>query len=351
MAQSYVTWLEQVVSDADGDAPILPDMAWTAGVGRSHFPYRAGITFQNASQLKERLLALIHREKTPEEWQPRQRSKVAFVYGGTDSQWTDMGEALYRCEPVVRAVLNRFEDAFLAEHDASLLEVIFGRVERGEWRPAATYAMECALTAFWKSIGIRPSVVLGRGLGELAASQAAGVVSMEDGLRMAAASGGAPVSEAMFNSPSIPILSSTTGKVVDSLSEFADWHWGTKPSTTDDFVACKRTLAGLGVDALVLVGPDPTLAEAIKSSWMPHAEGAEAAEVPVVLGEFQLAGADGASGDSSTEFVEMAAKAYEAGLDVAFSGLFAGEMRSRISVPSYPFQRRSFWVESVKERA
>ena len=33
LAQSYVTWLEQVPGDAEAAAPVLSDMAWTAGVG------------------------------------------------------------------------------------------------------------------------------------------------------------------------------------------------------------------------------------------------------------------------------------------------------------------------------
>ena len=40
--------------------------------------------------------------------------------------------------------------------------------------------------------------------------------------------------------------------------------------------------------------------------------------------------------------------AYEAGLPVAFAGLFAGETRRRISVPGYPFEHRCYWVESPK---
>ena len=50
-------------------------------------------------------------------------------------------------------------------------------------------------------------------------------------------------------------------------------------------------------------------------------------------------------GDGS---VEAVAKAYEAGLDVDFAGLFAGERRRRISLPGYPFQRRRFWVRPRK---
>lgn len=44
-------------------------------------------------------------------------------------------------------------------------------------------------------------------------------------------------------------------------------------------------------------------------------------------------------------FVEAVANEYEAGLPVSFDSLFAGEERRRISVPGYPFQRRSYWIQ------
>ena len=44
------------------------------------------------------------------------------------------------------------------------------------------------------------------------------------------------------------------------------------------------------------------------------------------------------------------AGAYEAGLDISFEGLFAGETRRRISLPGYPFQRERYWVEASKRR-
>jgi acyl transferase domain-containing protein len=44
--------------------------------------------------------------------------------------------------------------------------------------------------------------------------------------------------------------------------------------------------------------------------------------------------------------VKAVAGAYEAGLGISFAGLFAGETRRRISLPSYPFQRRRHWIEA-----
>ncbi|MCY3987528.1 MAG: beta-ketoacyl synthase N-terminal-like domain-containing protein, partial [Gammaproteobacteria bacterium] len=60
-------------------------------------------------------------------------------------------------------------------------------------------------------------------------------------------------------------------------------------------------------------------------------------------------GASSAAGPESAKLrslVEAVAKEYEAGASVSFDGLFAGEERRRISVPGYPFQRLSYWINS-----
>ncbi len=62
-------------------------------------------------------------------------------------------------------------------------------LEDPAWTQPCIYAIECALTALWASVGVRPDVVVGHSLGEIAAAQAAGVFSLEDGLRFAAARG------------------------------------------------------------------------------------------------------------------------------------------------------------------
>ena len=47
----------------------------------------------------------------------------------------------------------------------------------------------------------------------------------------------------------------------------------------------------------------------------------------------------------------LVAGAYEAGLAVAFAGLFAGETRRRVSLPGYPFQLRRYWIEKQNRPA
>ncbi|MDE0213076.1 MAG: type I polyketide synthase, partial [Deltaproteobacteria bacterium] len=201
LAGRYLSWLDErdgVLSSAGAaSGPLLSDMAWTAGVGRSHFDYRKGLVFRDAASLREALKALADGSGEPE---PAAARKVAFVYTGEGSQWAGMGRALYEDEPVVRAVLDRCDVVVRETRGSSLLDVMFGRaaadprsrmsgasLDDPAWAQPAIYALECALTALWSSLGVGPSVVAGHDVGELAAAQAAGVFGLEDGLRLACA--------------------------------------------------------------------------------------------------------------------------------------------------------------------
>ena len=96
---------------------------------------------------------------------------------------------------MVRAVLDRCEETLGEERNASLLDIMFGRpgaagdLDDPQWKQPAIYALECALTELWSSLGIQPDAVLGHSLGEIAAAHAAGVFGLEDGLRLAALRG------------------------------------------------------------------------------------------------------------------------------------------------------------------
>ena len=189
-----MSWLDERADQLSSESalPLLADMAWTAGVGRSHFDHRAGVVFHDAESLRERLRGLAEADRGAASRTP---TRVAFAYTGQGSQWVGMGQTLYESEPVARAVLDRCEAVLLQERGTSLLDVMFGRAggegELGDtaWEQPALYALQCALTALWSSVGVRPEVVVGHSIGELAAAQAAGVFSLEDGMRFAAKRG------------------------------------------------------------------------------------------------------------------------------------------------------------------
>ena len=49
------------------------------------------------------------------------------------------------------------------------------------WEQPALYALECALTALWACAGVRPSVVMGHSVGELAAARQPGCSAWRTG--------------------------------------------------------------------------------------------------------------------------------------------------------------------------
>ena len=363
LARRYLSWL-----DGEDGAPsdeYLSDLAWTAGMGRSHFPHRAGILFRNVRELRRELQVVSETYEFPDWEMPEGATRVAFAYPGTQGFSCAIGEAVYRSEPVARAVLDRCDDVMLRERGTSILDALFRRSEGGDPEDPATaypalYALSCALTAQWASVGIRPSVVLGWGPGAIAAAQAAGVFGLEEGLALAAALGtlqGSPsdhddrlVLEAALGgialqAPSVSMLSNVSGRVVESSEDLDLDYWLSQVRGSPDARDWRETLARLGIDAIVVTGPESSLVKAL-GGRLPDSQ-----ETPVVLSTLVSPSANGEAPDAGPGIVEAVGGAYRAGLDISFSGLFAGEVRRRVALPGYPFQRRRHWIRPPGERA
>ncbi len=192
LAGRYAGWLGEGEEEADWER--LSDMAWTAGVGRSHFGVRAGVVFGEGGELRE-ALAELSASGGARAAVSSEAPKVAFLFTGQGSQWVGMGRELYGTEPVFREVLDRCEGAFVEERGESLRAVMFGEegaagdLDRTEWTQPALFALSAGLTELWRSVGVSPSAVLGHSVGEIGAAWASGALGLEDGLRFAARRG------------------------------------------------------------------------------------------------------------------------------------------------------------------
>ena len=189
LAERYLDWLgERNGAAASGESaaePVIADMAWTAGLGRSHFAHRAGIVFHDAASLEAGLRCVARAGRGSE---AGEATGTACAYAGEDGPPAAAVETLYRSEPVVRALIDRCDAILREKRTASLLDEQFGRTgpDRTLGDPA-TFALQCGLTALWSSVGVSPGVVVGLGAGELAVAHAAGMLGLEEGLRLAMA--------------------------------------------------------------------------------------------------------------------------------------------------------------------
>ena len=147
-----------------------------------------------------------------------------------------------------------------------------------------------------------------------------------------------------MGAPELILVNTLSGRALgsDEVLDEAYWrrHAANEPPAPD---RCVEMLAAAGTDVVVEIGPDAALATTLSSAW-PEASGTGSA--PVLLSSLgQCPGREAkAASRSGGGFVDAVARAYQAGLAVSFAGLFAGEIRRRVSLPNYPFERRRYWI-------
>ena len=352
LAQRYLSWVDDKSGGLANDDELtawLADLAWTAGSGRSHFSHRAGIDFADLETLRERLLALAGPDGAAP---PRQARKVAFVFPGEAGFCQETAERLYGSEPVAKAIIDRCDAVVREARKRSLVDLLFGRGARADGPDdpdlarSGVYALQCALTALWSSVGIRPGVVAGHEAGELAAAQAANVFDLETGVRLALAGFRGPIGESedvAFERPTVTTVSTVTGNAESSRFAFDETFWSSGAARSAAVDDCAKSMVDLEVDVILDLGPSDSIGRTMASRWPASESDAPVGSAP---GPLLLSSMEPCSG--SAEFVSSVARAYASGLPVSFAGLFAGETRRRVALPIYPFERTRHWVEPRK---
>nr|BFE69929.1 hypothetical protein GCM10020092_032300 [Actinoplanes digitatis] len=140
--------------------------------GRSALDHRAVVIGATAGELRSALASA--EASTPVE------GTCAMMFTGQGSQRAGMGRELYRRFPAYAAAF----DAVTAH-----LDIDWDDLDRTVNAQPAIFAVEVALFRLLESWGVRPDVLLGHSVGEIAAAHVAGVFSLEDACVLVAARG------------------------------------------------------------------------------------------------------------------------------------------------------------------
>lgn len=315
----------------------LADVAYTLQVGRQAFAHRRLCI---ASSVTEAITALqekqYHSQTVPLQTIPA----LTFICTGAGVR-VNTARQLYNTMPVFRehikscALLLR---PYVGFDIRTMLYPDAGQTTESLSPPtvaaAAAFVVEYALAKTWEAWGIIPESVLGMGSGEITAAVLAGVISLADGVRLAA---GEPLAlqadQVQAQTGSLPIFSTQIGNWM-GVQDYNPGYWNqlakdaSPEPLTEKVMAALERIQQLPSRLLLSLGQITTslpdgFFQVTHLHTLHHAEALTPAEMQRTLGALWLAGTA-----------------------VAWQSLHNHETRQRVVLPTYPFERQRYWIEA-----
>jgi acyl transferase domain-containing protein/thioesterase domain-containing protein len=320
----------------------LADVAFTLQQGRKAFAHRRVIAAKSADEAAALLRARDPRHVFSGSPQSTDRT-VAFLFPGEAPQYVNMGLELYRTEKTFREQVD-FCCQFLKPHlGFDLRQALYPAADKmpeaaAQFKQAAVaqvaiFVVDYALARTWMQWGVNPDAMIGRGIGEYVAACLAGVFSLADALIFVASGG--RLDGVKLQSPKIPFVSNVTGSWITPSDAAEPAYWSNHFNQGARFADGLNELFKAPGRILLQVGPGQTLG--VQGRNMAQTSG------HVVLSSFGNP-EDGIS--EGAGLMTTLGRLWAEGVRPDWRALSAGQKRTRVSLPTYPFERQRHWIEA-----
>ena len=329
----------------------IGDVCWSANTGRSHFDNRLAIITGSTSELIEKFRVMDRKNDTLD--CDILRSKVsappetAFIFADEAMSVLDEGQQLYQSNPIFRQAFERC-DKFLEPYLEKPLTPLLNPKSNDEFLEGQSlytkpivFALEYALYQLWQFWGITPSIVTGYGIGEYLAAHIAGVLSLEDSLKLLVArerfekpkrTEFQEVARSIhLAKPSLKWVPSITGTTASSEVVTSD-YWYEQLQSSTDMHAVIQSLYNHGVELGLECGPQPVI---VKNEY----KGSPTSKITRLRSL-------GAGCDVWRQLLQTLGELYVRGAPVDWVAFDRGYRRHKVALPTYPFQRQRYWVEN-----
>ncbi len=177
----------------------LADIAYTLQTGRKNLPYRQIFVCKNHQEAVAAMGETDPSRQTANHLESSHMD-VVFMFPGQGSQYANMSSDLYGAEPEFRRQVDLCCEIIQPYLSLDLRQVLYPgasapadaseRLERTLLAQPALFVIEYALAKLLMSWGIRPTALVGHSVGEYVAACLAGVISLDDALKLVCARGG-----------------------------------------------------------------------------------------------------------------------------------------------------------------
>ncbi len=165
----------------------LADLAFTHQRGRLAMACRRAIVFSDRDELQFQLSEIGNVAANTE--LTNAGSRIVFMFTGQGSQYAGMGRELHGTHQAFREAFDACANLFAPHREHSLRDLILADsddstaqalLNQTQYTQPALFCVQVALVQLYRQLGIRPEIIVGHSIGEVAGVWAAGGLSLAD---------------------------------------------------------------------------------------------------------------------------------------------------------------------------
>jgi acyl transferase domain-containing protein len=304
----------------------LSSVAYTLGVGRRVHEHRRVVACGSVADAVKQLRAGGPGEVVVA-GDGLEEPSLVFVFRDRGGAYVGLGSGLYRDEPVFRQEVDRCAEVSkplvacdlrrLITHDAGTGSDTSELLSRGTVSAALSFTVQLALAKLLDSRGLRPQAVTGEGTGRCVVACIAGRLSVEEALRLAVREAAAPADAEHASHASAEFSRPTPAHDAPAAMTYAEVNELSEP-----------VLLEIGPRAACDAEEGACLKGRLISTMRREREAASDRE----------------------KLLHAVGQLWLARVPLDWHTFYSDEGRQRIPLPTYPFERRRYWVgESVAD--